>query len=115
MKDKSEVRINGKPEFYAVLYPSMKKAALECGYALALHGSMHTDMDLMAMPWVEDAKSARELVEALDDCVGATVWKAFKWKHKEVRSHGRECYVISIMGNWHIDLSVMPLRKKKKK
>lgn len=110
MKSKDEVIVNGKPEFYAVLYPSMKKAALECGYALALHGSMHSDMDLMAMPWVEDAKDPDELVKALDDCVGKTVWKDFNWKQKAVRAHGRIIYTISIMGDWHIDLSVMPRR-----
>jgi len=62
------------------------------------------------MPWVEDAKEPDELVKALDDCVGKTMWKDFQWKHKEVRAHGRICYTIAIMGDWHIDLSVMPIK-----
>lgn len=110
MKTKEEVNVQGKPVFYAVLYNSMRKAALDCGYALALHGSLHSDMDLMAMPWVEECKTPDELILALDECVGNTVWKDFQWKHKEVRSHGRICYTISIMGDWHIDISVMPTR-----
>lgn len=114
MKAKSEVRIEGKPAFYAVLFNSFKKAALDCGYALAVHGSMHSDLDLMAMPWSEEAKKPDELIKALDDCVGMTVWKDFKWKHKEVRAHGRICYTISIMGDWHLDISVMPLKRKRK-
>lgn len=112
MKDKSQVKTEGKPVFYAVLYPSMRKAALECGYALALHGSMQADMDLIAMPWVEEAKSPRELVKALDECVGATVWKDYKWKRKTIKPHGRVCYTISIMGEYYIDLSIMPLLAK---
>jgi len=91
----------------------MRKAALDCGYALALHGSMQKDMDLMAMPWVEDTKPIKDLVKALDDCVGMTVWKDFKWKHKATKPHGRVCYTISIMGDWHLDLSVMPLKRKR--
>ena len=48
MKTKDEVRIVGRPEFYTVLYVDMKKAALELGYTLSMHGSMHSDMDLIA-------------------------------------------------------------------
>ena len=110
MKTKDQVKVEGKPVFYAVLYNSMRQAALDCGYALALHGSMQSDMDLMAMPWVEDAKSEEDLVKALDDCIGHTVWKDMRWKHREEKPHGRVSYTIAILGNWHIDLSIMPRR-----
>lgn len=112
MKTKEEVKVEGKPVFYAVLYSSMRKAALDCGYALALHGTMQSDMDLMAMPWVEDAKPVEELVKALDDCVGHTVWKDLKWKDRTEKPHGRVAYTISIMGDWFIDLSVIPPQTK---
>ena len=68
-KNKEEVKINGKPVFYAVLYNSMKEAALECGYALAMHGSMHSDMDLIAVAWVENAEPVEVLVKAINDCL----------------------------------------------
>ena len=45
-KTKEQVRIDGKPVFYAMLYDSMRKAALDYCYALALHGSMQSDMVL---------------------------------------------------------------------
>lgn len=115
MKTKEEVKTEGKPVFYAVLYQSMRKAALDCGYALALHGTMQKDMDLMAMAWVEDAKPVKDLIEALDDCVGGTVWKDFKWKHMTKKPHRREAYNITIMGDYFIDLSVIPPIKKSKK
>lgn len=107
-KDKSEVKIEGKPVFYAVLYNSMKKAALELGYALAMHGSMHSDMDLIAVAWVEDAKPIEELVQAINNCLGRTVWKEHNLKNYEERPHGRIAYTLSILGDWHIDLSVIP-------
>src|SRR6185295_6378328 len=95
VKTKEQVKIEGKPVFYAVLYDSMRRAALECGYALALHGSMQSDMDLMAMPWNEDAAPEEQLVKALDDCIGETVWKDMQWKHRAVRAHARVVYTIS--------------------
>jgi hypothetical protein len=35
------------------------------GYALAVHGSLARDIDLVAVPWVEEAASAAELAEAV--------------------------------------------------
>ena len=107
-KDKSDVRIDGKPVFYAVLYNSMKEAALKCGYALAMHGSMHSDMDLIAVAWVEDAKSVRILVNAINKCLGKTVWKKYKWRRSFKKPHGRLSHTLSICGDWQIDLSIIP-------
>jgi hypothetical protein len=107
MKTKEQVRIEGKPVFYAVLYNSMKKAALELGYALAMHGSMHTDMDLIAVAWVDDAKPVEELVKALNECIGKTVWSEHNLTNKEEKPHGRVTYTLNMMGDWQIDLSIM--------
>lgn len=112
MKDKSEVFVEGKPVFYAILYNSMREAALKCGYALALHGSMQSDMDIVAVPWVEDAKPVEELVDAIDDCIGKTIWKENKglgvdFRHPTEKPHGRIAFTLAIIGDWHIDLSVI--------
>jgi len=108
MKEKEEIRITGKPAFYAVLFEPMKRVALELGYTLAIHGSMHTDMDLIAVAWVEDAKPVEELVVAIGDCLGHTEWKDYDLKNVGIKPHGRLCYTLSIVGNWYIDLSVIP-------
>lgn len=110
MKDRSEVRVEGRPVFYAVLYESMRKAALDLGYALALHGSMQSDMDLMAMPWTEDARPIEDLVSAINDCVGKTVWYESNLTNRTEKPHGRIVYTLSIMGDYYIDFSIMPRR-----
>lgn len=107
MKTKDEVRIVGRPEFYTVLYVDMKKAALELGYTLSMHGSMHSDMDLIAVAWVQDAKPVEELVKAVNDCLGKTVWSEHNLATGEEKPHGRLCYSLSIGSDWHIDLSVI--------
>jgi len=98
----------GKPAFYAVLYPSLKEAAVSCGYALSIHGSMSRDMDLIAVPWVEDPKPVSDLVFELNKCLGNTVWSKHNLTNKENKPHGRVSYTLSIGGDWFIDLSVMP-------
>lgn len=110
MKTKDEIKIEGKPVFYACLYNDMKRAALDCGYTLAMHGSMHTDLDLIAVAWVENAKPKEELVQAISACVGETIWirNGYHLKDAELRPHGRWAYTISILGDWSIDLSVIP-------
>lgn len=109
MKDKSEVKIEGKAVFYAVLYNDMKQKALDLGYSLALHGSMVSDMDLVAIAWVEDASPVEVLVDAINSCLGHTVWKSFRFHLNKVeKPHRRVAYTLSICGDWYIDLSVIP-------
>lgn len=108
MKTKEEVRTEGKAVFYAVLYQDFRKAALECGYALALHGSMARDMDLIAIAWVEDATEPEILVQRISDCIDGTVWKDHHCKNPTKRPHGRIAYTLTIMGDWQIDLSIIP-------
>jgi hypothetical protein len=108
MKTKEEVRIEGKPVFYAVLFNPMKKAALELGYALTIHGSMHSDMDLIAVAWTEEAKPEIELVNAINDCIGNTIWKEHNFTTRTIKPHGRINYTLSILGDWFIDLSIIP-------
>lgn len=45
--------------------PAVREVAQGLGYAVAVHGSLERDVDLVAVPWVEDAKSAEVLVEAV--------------------------------------------------
>ena len=97
MKNKSEVSPYGKPAFYAVLYDSMKKSALELGYTLAIHGSLHSDMDLIAVAWTEDAKSVDELIQSIDDCLGKTIFKNHNWATCKEKPHGRICIALHIM------------------
>lgn len=111
MKSKDEVNVNHRSPFYALLYPELKKAALDCGYALALHGSMQSDMDLLAVPWVDNAKSSEELHRAIKDVIGKTAWQSEEDDRVWKKPHGRVAYAISIAGDVFIDLSIMPLEK----
>ena len=107
MKTKEQVNPNWKPAFYAMCYSDLRKVALEYWYALALHWSLQSDMDLIAVAWVQDAKPMDELIKALEDCIGKTM---FRWNNEFTRKqkpHWRVCYCISIGADTYIDLSVV--------
>lgn len=112
MKDKSEVTTNGRAVFYTVLWPSFRAAAIEQGWALALHGSMASDMDMMAMPWVEDAKPVEDLIIALSNCMGGTIWKGSHFDKPFHKPKGRLVYTLAIFKDYYIDLSIMAMGHK---
>lgn len=102
---------------YAAIYPDLRVVAHEMGYALAMHGSMVRDFDLIAVPWTVDAKSADELAEALQKLLGGWVapesGKIHTWSDgfkKSEKPHGRLSYTLRFGGEelLNIDLSVMP-------
>jgi hypothetical protein len=50
---------------YEEFLPGMRDIARQHGYALAVHGSMERDLDLVAVPWVENVSAPEALVFAL--------------------------------------------------
>lgn len=98
---------------YTFLYPLLCKAARENGYALALHGTMQRDMDLVAIPWVSDAQPREVLVEALKVVLDGYILNVEDHPHLPeaspvIRPHGRMAWSIYITNGFYVDLSVMP-------
>lgn len=104
----SEPKVGAKcrayPALYAITYMRLVPIAREKGYALALHGSMSRDLDLVAIPWADDAADARELAQAIHDSTGGV--PGDDWGSTKL--HGRLCFPIHLGGGPYIDLSVMP-------
>lgn len=100
------------PMVYAWLLPRLRDAAREHGYALAAHGSMARDLDLIACPWTDEAADAETLIEALRAAVGGTVWPGFDAPNRVTpKPHGRLAYSIYFAPECfgpYLDVSVMP-------
>lgn len=101
------------PSLYATLWPLIVEEARDCGYALALHGSLARDMDVIAAPWTVEAVPAAELVERLCQRVGFLVLEGSDGEsriHRDPtpRPHGRLAWALHMGGGAYIDLSVMP-------
>jgi len=100
--------------WYAMVYIKLDRIAWRHGYALALHGSMARDLDLVAIPWTDDAEDPEKLVAAFVKFVISGAKVNISPSKPMLKPHGRLAYVIPIGFDGHyIDLSVMPRTKIK--
>lgn len=98
----------------------MRNVAREHGYALAVHGSLARDIDMIAVPWTEQAREPEglllDLKGALAGIFGRTRFDPRDedgcWNEKP---HGRRARSIHVYCNGHFfyfDISVMPRLEK---
>lgn len=96
-------------EALALCREPLTQACRERGYALAQHGSLARDIDLIAVPWVESAADPHDLAAALFDvireCCGFATWGA--GDNPEEKPHGRQAYAIVIGGGAYFDISIV--------
>lgn len=82
----------------------IQSLAREVGYSVGIHGSLKRDVDLIAVPWADDAKDWMTLVDNL--CHGLNA----KWiGDMERKPFGRIAVTLQIDGYYkQIDLSITP-------
>jgi hypothetical protein len=114
---------------FACLYPGLCDVARKNGYALAIHGSVVTDLDLIAVPWTDEAVPAETLKDALMAHIGACGYADLLRRdgleeklvqqimdRKEpgtkdggtIKPHGRLSWNLYLYAGTKVDLSVMP-------
>ena len=82
---------------------AIRALAKEVGYAIGVHGSLQSDLDLIAAPWTEEAVSAAELFAHVAAGMNARVLDT------ELKPLGRIAASVQIDGYYKtIDLSVCP-------
>jgi len=93
-----------------LIYRLLHDRARELGYALTLHGSLARDLDVVAIPWTDEAVSAAALVEALRAKIDGFIVDDPRAKEKNPapKPHGRLGWAIHLMEGGYVDLSVMP-------
>lgn len=105
------------PTLYAAMYPELVRIAKAHGYALAVHGSMTRDFDLIAVPWTAEAGDPQPMIDEMKHAMGGV------YVHHDVdhlvadgrpsdKPHGRRAWSIHLTTKGadgpYIDLSVMP-------
>lgn len=115
--------------FYATLYHGLCETARKHGYALAIHGTVTADLDLIAVPWVEEAAPPETLVAALMAHLGAChydemlrrqltdenlVSQILAGERKDIlgaseKPHGRQAWNLYLDHGCKVDLSIMPM------
>ena len=94
---------------YVAMYPSLCTLARELGYSLCIHGTVNSDFDLVAIPWIEDAKEPEELVAVISERL-KLIYGEFGTMvtEPEDKPHGRKAWLFGIGAGSAIDLSIMP-------
>lgn len=89
---------------YAALYPGLAKIARSHGYALAVHGTLGRDMDLICVPWTEAPSDPEAVVSEI-----TKTYHIRQIGEPDTTHHGRERWTISVgFGECFLDLSFMP-------
>jgi hypothetical protein len=89
-------------KFIEILEP-IREAAKQCGYAIAIHGSVQRDIDLIAVPWIVEAQRPDILVDKVKEAANGKIHG--DWR---LRPHGRLVRIIDLGDEVYIDLSIMP-------
>lgn len=99
--------------WYVMAYTKLERLAWRHGYCLALHGSMARDLDLIAIPWTDDADSPEKLLASFSRFIVNKAKVTYKIGKPTPKPHGRLGYVLPIGHEGHyLDLSIMPRSKK---
>ena len=94
---------NLRPAMFSYRIHEIQSVAHASGYAIAIHGSMQRDLDVIAVPWTDAAISGKRLVRRLCKALRLTVGDG-----PTQRPHGRRSWALMMAGAGFMDLSVMP-------
>lgn len=104
-KDRYAITCNGRSAFYACIWDDIRQCAMNCGWAVALHGSLNSDMDIMAMPWVEDSMSFEELIKQISELFTDNDNSENYFITYSEKPHNRIVATIPIFADFYLDIS----------
>lgn len=108
VKTREQVKPNNAPIYAAALYKGMAEIFVKHGYALAVHGSLARDIDLIGIPWDENVSEPEEVIRD----ILATYAVSLAENMPEKKRYGRVAYTLYIgFGECYMDLSFMPIRQ----
>ena len=93
------------------ILPAIREVARAEGYAIAVHGSLKRDIDLVAVPWTEVAAATKpdDLARAVCGAVAGVLGRCLILGGPTQKPHGRVAFTLVHPGfAGEIDLSIMP-------
>ena len=80
---------------------------MDVGWAVALHGSLNSDMDIIAMPWVDGAIKFEELIQRIVNLFSENeLSKSFVITYNE-KPRNRVVATIPIWDDFYLDISAI--------
>ena len=93
----SEEHMRQARHYCDLLLPALREVARSCGYAIAVHGSLERDIDLVAIPWADLAISPDSITNELFGVVNA-VFRTATLHPPSNKPHGRRAWLIQFCG-----------------
>ena len=101
MKTAAQIKPNYSPVYAAALYPDLAAICIKHGYALAVHGSLARDFDLIAVPWAAQTSRPEIVLKEITETFCIEVLG-----EPETKNHGRVAYSIGVgFGECCLDFS----------
>lgn len=107
VKSVKHITLDGKASFYASILGDLKSQALKCGWALGLHGSLLSDMDLIAIAWTDEATTVEVMIESLLECFEGNIFNEVSRRPNHDKPHNRIVYTIHIFKDFYLDINVI--------
>lgn len=113
-----------KPGLYTMYYEYLKDIAKSYGYNLLIHGSINRDLDLVAIPWIDNPLSEQDMIKDFQKYLTGKIIIGPDNKIPFTKlPGGRHSYVIELNrgdrhGEWvrfideqyYLDISVVPFK-----
>jgi len=104
----------GLKRLYLSIIPTIREVARKSGYAVGVHGSLTRDLDLIAVPWIEDCVEPEALAHRIETAICKHPHEN-EYYYKEItnnvtkKPHGRITFAIYVGVYAYIDLSVIKI------
>ena len=106
-KDRYAVTCNGRSTFYTCMWEDIRQCAMDSGWAVALNGGLFSDMDIMAMPWVENAIAFEELINKISKLFKDNDTSSQYVITYDEKPHNRIVATIPIFADFYLDISTI--------
>lgn len=94
------------PFYAAGLYPKLAELFRSHGYALAVHGSVGRDFDLIAVPWCDEAGDPADVIA---ECLSKFAFDKSDALTPSQKPHSRVAYSLHLsFGACYLDISFTP-------
>jgi len=113
------------PPYFAILFSKLDRVVNRFGWAATLHGTLARDLDIVLIPWTEDAEHEDKVIDAIrlfvegkyisasrkrtDSKMGTVSKDGIEHYAIEEKPHGRRSISIYIgVSGYYLDISIIP-------
>ena len=110
MLDSKPTIDNGRAALWASIIEDLRAVCWDAGWVCATHGSMIHDLDLILLPWHDDATSTSDIIKKIEGLF-TQIEPFIHMVPVANRPFHRQTYTINIWGDASLDISIVDIRE----